>query len=321
MPTKLWTVLALTLSLVLLACGSSTGPVEDEDPRWSGPTRSLTLRRTFDLANKSTTEPITVRFDTPDIAPSGNVLEAHRTTSHPQRGLGQAANGMRRVEFEVQLPPGGETTLEVTWELILRRFDALAYEGPPPTLNPADESAYLASSETLQSEHASIRDAAAQITGGVADRLSKIEAIVQFVRGHLDYELQTENRGALWALENGRGDCTEYATLGVALARAAGIPARVTGVENMVASSGSSTYDNHNAAEFWLDGVGWIPVDINYSQSPVGVLPTRCAVLRWGLMTDRDRESLSVAWYTWRTVSGPTGQLEVRQMGHSWHER
>jgi transglutaminase-like putative cysteine protease len=321
MPRRLRRALALALLFFVPACDSSTGLNEELDPRWSGPTRLVTIRRSFDLANRSFSEPVVVRFDTPDIRIAGNVLSAELTTSHPERSVAQAANGMRRVEVEIELPPGGLTTVEFTWALTLRRFDAIARKGASTPLGAGDRAAYLAPSEYVQSEHPSIQATAQQITMGISDDLARIREIVGFVRDHLDYELQPTTQGALWALENGRGDCTEYASLGVALARAVGIPARVTGLENMVAASGSSTFDNHNAAEFWVVDVGWTPVDINYSQSPVGVLPTRCVVLRWGLMTDRDRESLSVAWYTWRTVSGPTGQLEVRRMGHTWEER
>lgn len=312
---------ALTLPFFLLACDSSTGPRENPDPAWTGPLRLVTVRRTFDLSNSSSSDAIAVRFTTPGIRVSGNVLEAEQAGSHPQLGAGMAANGMPRVEFEIHLPPRGETTLELAWDLSLRRFDALVHQGPPPTLGISDAEAYLASSEHVESEHPSILAAAQQVEVGSPGNLEKIQAIVAFVRSHLDYELQSNTQGALWALENGKGDCTEYASLGVALARAMGIPARVTGVENMVAATGSSTFDNHNAAEFWLEDVGWIPVDINYTTSPVGVLPTRIVVLRWGLMAGRDRESLSTSWYTWRTVSGPPGQLEVRQMGHTWEEK
>jgi len=318
----LWACALVSTSL-FLACDSSTGPQEPEpeDPRWSGPTRDVVITRRFDLVNASSSEPITVRFDTPDLVARMNVVAVQRTTTHPTRGMTTSANGMERVEFEVDLPPDGEVTLTLTWEVGLRHFDALAFQGPPPVLDPEDRAAYTAPSTHVQSDHPLIRDASEAVTSGVAGDLARVGAIVEFVRNHLDYELQSETRGALWALENGLGDCTEYAALGVALARSGGIPARVTGIENMVGAFGASTYDNHNAGEFWIEGYGWVPVDINYSQSPVGALPIRCVVMRWGLMAERDRESLSVGWYTWRTVSGPTGQLQVLGMGHEWEER
>ncbi len=295
-------------------------PQDAGDPRWSGPTRVMEIERTFQLVNSSSDQAITVHFDTPDIAVHMNAIAVERTTSHPVLAVTAAANGMDRVQFEIELPPGGEDTLVLGWEVTLQHFDALAIPEPPAPLDPDDAVAYVAPSTYVQSDHPSIQAAAQQAVAGLADDLAKVQAITDFVRDHLDYEVQPETRGALWALENGRGDCTEYAALGVALARALGIPARVTGVENMVGASGSSTYDNHNAAEIWVDDYGWLPVDINYPQSPVGALPIRCAVMRWGIMAERDLQTHSVSWYTWHTTAGPTGQLDVQSMQHHWNE-
>lgn len=63
--------------------------------------------------------------------------------------------------------------------------------------------------------------------------------------------------GAKALLVNGEGECGDYASLFIALARAKGIPARsvvgywaITGIEQ-----------THVWAEFYIEGVGWIPVD------------------------------------------------------------
>ena len=50
--------------------------------------------------------------------------------------------------------------------------------------------------------------------------------ILESVVESLDYQVQISRQGALWALQNGVGDCSEYTDLAIALARAAGIPAR-----------------------------------------------------------------------------------------------
>jgi len=82
----------------------------------------------------------------------------------------------------------------------------------------------------------------------------------------LDYVANTaEDKGALWALQNGKGDCTEFSCLLVALCRAAGVPARwVLGI----------TYaDNpedliHSWAEVYLQGIGWVSVDPTWGRFP-----------------------------------------------------
>lgn len=58
--------------------------------------------------------------------------------------------------------------------------------------------------------------------------LNKVRGIYQRVRQRVtDDGYHARDRGALFALERGLGDCTEMAQLTVALARAAGIPARL----------------------------------------------------------------------------------------------
>ncbi|MGH1542731.1 MAG: transglutaminase-like domain-containing protein [Arenicella sp.] len=62
-----------------------------------------------------------------------------------------------------------------------------------------------------------------------------------------------EDKGALYALKNRKGDCTEYAYSVVALARALGIPARVIGGYVYEKNTVVSAPDYHNWAEVYLD--------------------------------------------------------------------
>jgi transglutaminase-like putative cysteine protease len=63
-----------------------------------------------------------------------------------------------------------------------------------------------------------------------------------------------EDRGALRALADKTGDCTEHAYLVVALLRANDIPARVIGGYLMPESGLVRAHDYHNWAEFYLNG-------------------------------------------------------------------
>jgi transglutaminase-like putative cysteine protease len=70
-----------------------------------------------------------------------------------------------------------------------------------------------------------------------------------------------EDRGAVAALRDGAGDCTEYADLLVAVLRAAGVPARV--VEGYAASWHSTP--KHDWVEVWVAGRGWATLDPIYA--------------------------------------------------------
>lgn len=70
----------------------------------------------------------------------------------------------------------------------------------------------------------------------------------------------SDDRGALWAITNHRGDCTEYMYTVMALARSHGIPARGVGGYVMETSGVLRPAAYHNWAELYLDGA-WRVID------------------------------------------------------------
>ncbi len=80
-------------------------------------------------------------------------------------------------------------------------------------------------------------------------------AIFDWVQNHIRYAgYVADDLGALHALTQGRGDCTEYADLVVALARANRIPARMVGGYVVNGDATPRPQDYHNWAELYLDG-------------------------------------------------------------------
>jgi transglutaminase-like putative cysteine protease len=88
-----------------------------------------------------------------------------------------------------------------------------------------------------------------------------IENIYQWVSKRIEYAgYVSKDRGALYAIQNLRGDCTEYMYAVVALARALGVPARGVGGYVYENNQVVSPVDYHNWAEVYLDGA-WHIVD------------------------------------------------------------
>lgn len=91
--------------------------------------------------------------------------------------------------------------------------------------------------------------------------------VYDFVRTYLEYSgYSSRSSGALQALLSGKGDCTEFADLFVALERASGIPSRF--VEGFVYSEGSRRREDqtHDWAEIILPGGIWLSVDPTYGR-------------------------------------------------------
>jgi hypothetical protein len=124
---------------------------------------------------------------------------------------------------------------------------------------------YTQPEKLIESNNPQIISTAQSITGGEENPFKKVQKIFDFVIAHVRYELLEEERGALWALKNGAGDCSEYSYLFVALCRAAGIPARIQAgfTFNNV---GETLKDGHMWAEYYLENYGWIPVDATWQQ-------------------------------------------------------
>lgn len=118
---------------------------------------------------------------------------------------------------------------------------------------------WLGSEPLVESDHVSIRELAQSLRGG--DELQTAWAVYQWVGKELHYEgYVAQDKGALYAITERRGDCTEYAALVVALMRANGIPARVAGGHVLERDGLLKAVDYHNWAEVLLQG-RWQIVD------------------------------------------------------------
>lgn len=122
---------------------------------------------------------------------------------------------------------------------------------------------YTQTEELIQSNNPKIISKALNLTSGESNIHEKISKIYNYVITHLHYVAQDKERGALWALENEVGDCSEYSYLFVALCRAAGIPTRVQ-AGFAFHSIKDVLNDGHMWAEYYLENYGWIPVDATW---------------------------------------------------------
>lgn len=90
-----------------------------------------------------------------------------------------------------------------------------------------DPSRFLAATPFVQSDHRDIIARAKQITAGLESKPEMARAICDWVYGYLEKNPSASLPSAIEVLRVGEGDCNEHTYLFVALARAAGIPARI----------------------------------------------------------------------------------------------
>jgi hypothetical protein len=123
---------------------------------------------------------------------------------------------------------------------------------------------YTQPEDLIQSNDPEIVQKARNVTSNANTTSAKASRIYDFVVKHIHYAAQDEERGALWALEKGAGDCSEYSYLFIALCRASGIPARAKAGFAFHYSS-ETMEDGHMWAEYYLGDYGWVPVDATWN--------------------------------------------------------
>ncbi len=235
--------------------------------------RRLTIRIT--LKNSEDTGSQNIRLQMPLLGRLGSpyqVLGSETFSLEPVE-ITEGDFRSRIAHFLIpSLPPGGSTCISVTYELKVHPITAnfLAYTGGN---NAGSEALFLQPSTGIESSHPEIVSRAEQITSGAKDNLEKARAIYKFVQQHMRYDSSAacRNQGALSALRQKAGVCEDYAALFVALCRAVGLPSRQ--VNGYADPKGTGEHWDqlgrplslkgcrHSWAEFYLEGMGWLPVD------------------------------------------------------------
>lgn len=122
-----------------------------------------------------------------------------------------------------------------------------------------EDGTWLGAERFIEIEDPAIASLAAELHR--PDPWQTARAIFEWVSSNLTYAgYLPDDYGALYALTRRRGDCTEYAYLAVALARACRIPARMVGGYVMDRDATPRAEDYHNWAEVHIDGT-WRLVD------------------------------------------------------------
>jgi len=108
---------------------------------------------------------------------------------------------------------------------------------------------------------------AVQVSSGKTSQLERARAIYDYVFETMRYDKTGTGWGhgdVLWACDSKRGNCTDFHSLFIAMARSQGIPARFEiGFPLPPDKTSSEIAGYHCWAEFFNPQNGWIPVDIS----------------------------------------------------------
>ena len=108
---------------------------------------------------------------------------------------------------------------------------------------------------------------AAEETRGATTQLERARDIYDYVFRTMRYDKSGTGWGhgdTLWACDSKHGNCTDFHSVFISMARSQKIPARFEiGFSLPTDKSAAEIPGYHCWAEFYIDSIGWIPVDIS----------------------------------------------------------
>lgn len=126
---------------------------------------------------------------------------------------------------------------------------------PIPSALPKEMGDYLGATETIQTDHAEIGDLLQRIAPEPRTIEKTLQAVFDYTHDNIESVPFKGTTDALTALRLGEGSCNGKSRLLAALARRAGLPARLVG--GLILGSGTKT-TSHQWVEVWINGT-WIP--------------------------------------------------------------
>jgi len=167
-------------------------------------------------------------------------------------------NGNRYAEF-VFTNPEKRTEITISVKAELYRYDLLTAKEKRRNIFSEEQKCteFLKQEKKIEKDHSKIQEIAESIEGQTETDI--VQNIYDYVIDNTEYVLHRRSDwGAAKTLREGKGDCSEYSDLFVALCRAKNIPARVvTGYTVQV----DTAMSKHNWAEVYLEDYGWVPFD------------------------------------------------------------
>jgi len=159
--------------------------------------------------------------------------------------------------------------LDVAINLDVVRFeqDGLNHLSKSETDSHTEELKRYLQPDLLVPIHGPIEAEAKRVVNGSLTPFQKIEALYNHLFETMKYDKSGIGWGkgdALYACESRQGNCTDIHSLFIGMARSQGIPSRfIMGFPLPEDKNEAPIAGYHCWAEFYIDGQGWVPVDIS----------------------------------------------------------
>ncbi len=211
---------------------------------------SRNIRYSYALENKTSKALQNVVFKTYSPMTISSTQKLNKLTSTQKYTTTQDKFHNQIMEFNIDfIAPYGKKTIIITAELLLSKIAAGSG---------SEDDLFISEQPLMETNNKKIIELANNLKNQ-SEELQK--TIFNWLVDNIEYSgYGMRDRGALFALENLHGDCTEYAYLNVALNRALGFKSRAVNGYVVDHDAKLSPTEFHTWSEVWLNG-GWQVID------------------------------------------------------------
>jgi transglutaminase-like putative cysteine protease len=268
-----WT---LGLLLLLVACTAPQSPSLDTSASTLHganvvSSQRYSIRQTIVLTNSGEKPPTKQNLWVAlirDLQPYQNVLS--RTIFPDDYTLSSDEYGNEYAEFDLSdHPPGTVIRIEISYRVSVNElsYDLSACQG-------ALLDAFTQPELHIESANPQIISLAKELSNGKGTACEQVRAFYDYAGNELVYSFNRRDWGAQATFGRMGADCTEYASLVIALSRAQGIPARYyEGLLYLEGNGADSDKEIARTEHAWLDvylpGAGWTALDPTLGRWPV----------------------------------------------------
>ena len=251
----------LTALLIVLSSLSATAQKE----------RHFTFHYSFTVKNVSPGDRVRVWTPVAHSDGSQDVKVISQTGDLPLKQVPQPEYGNQVLYAEAAKADKGEYKFSVDYDVARREHVVLVDGKPVSDLKAASapkvELARFVEADRLVPVTGLPAQLAAEQTKGATTQLEKAKDIYEYVFRTMKYDKTGTGWGhgdTLWACDSKHGNCTDFHSVFISMARSQKIPARFQIGFPLPADKTSAEIPGYHCwAEFYLDSVGWVPVDIS----------------------------------------------------------
>ncbi|HYU47367.1 MAG TPA: transglutaminase domain-containing protein [Terriglobales bacterium] len=251
--------------LVLLLLVSSLSALAQKE-------RHFNFHYTFTVKNVTPGERVRVWIPLAHADAFQDVKATAKTGDLPLKQVHQPEYGNELLYAEVSRADKGEYKFSVDYDIVRHEHVVLVNGRPAPDLAKAHTAPKLELARFFEADRlvpitgVPARLAAEQ-TKTAGTQLEKAKAIYEYVFRTMKYDKSGTGWGhgdTLWACDSKHGNCTDFHSVFISMARSQKIPARFQIGFPLPADKTSAEIPGYHCwAEFYLDSTGWVPVDIS----------------------------------------------------------